>query len=538
MTAFAGTEYLRGLKQQMSASREKKSRQELAGTDYVDPKVIREEEQRQAEKRSNRLYLTIAIIFVVIAVVSIAWKSNFFQKKTTALTIGDQKYTAAEVNYYFQQSYQAFLSQNSYFLSYMGLDVNTDLRDQAYPGGEEGYTWFDFFMDQTEQQMIMVQALNESAAAEGFTWSPEMQAELDASIEGLKADVAASGYYTSFSQYLTSNFGSTMTEKVFMEQTKASAMAQYYANEYAASLDYSEDKLEELYAADPKAYDKVSYQSIRVSGSVPTVNDENGNPIEVSDADKAAAMEAAKHTAEHVYDDLKDGKALGLQAEANEDLYYTNSEGVSYYAGDVLGEWLFDDARKAGDTALLEDETTSAYYVVAFGERFREDYNTVAVRHILIDVDETGLDSTADTYEADLQAKKDEALAEAEALLAQWKSGEATDATFAAMANEYSSDPGSNTIGGLYSQFPKGYMVEEFNDWCFDPARKSGDTGIVYGESTSYKGYHIMYFVDTDLPYWQVTASNALMNEDVTAWYTAKTEGYTAVQENGMRYVG
>ena len=45
----------------MSASREKKSRQALAGTDYVDPKVIREEEQRQAEKRSNRLYLTIAV---------------------------------------------------------------------------------------------------------------------------------------------------------------------------------------------------------------------------------------------------------------------------------------------------------------------------------------------------------------------------------------------------------------------------------------------------------------------------------------------
>ena len=522
----------------MSASREKKSRQALAGTDYVDPKVIREEEQRQAEKRSNRLYLTIAVIFVIIAVVSIAWKSNFFQKKATALTIGDQEYTAAEVNYYFQQTYQSFVSQNSYFLSYMGLDINADLRDQAYPGGEEGYTWFDFFMEQTEQQMITIQALNESAAADGYTWNEDMQTSLDATIETLKADVAASGYYTSFSQYLTTNFGSTMTEKVFMEQTKASALAQNYANNYAAGLDYSESKLEELYNADPKAYDKVAYESIRVSGAPAVVTDENGNTVETTDADKAAAMEAAKHTAEHVYDDLKDGKSLESLAAADEELYYTNSQGTSYYAGDVLGEWLFDDARKAGDTALLEDESTSSYYVVSFGERFREDYNTVAVRHILIDVDETGLDTTADTYEADLQAKKDEALAEAEALLAQWKSGEATDATFAAMANEYSADPGSNTIGGLYSQFPKGYMVEEFNDWCFDPARKAGDTGIVYGESTSYKGYHIMYFVDTDMPYWQVTASSNLANEAMTEWYTAKTEGYTAVQENGMRYVG
>ena len=33
-------------------------------------------------------------------------------------------------------------------------------------------------------------------------------------------------------------------------------------------------------------------------------------------------------------------------------------------------------------------------------------------------------------------------------------------------------------------------MVETFNDWCFDPSRQVGDTGIV---KTNY-GYHVMYF--------------------------------------------
>lgn len=522
----------------MSASREKKSRQELAGTDYVDPKAVREEEQRQAEKRSNRLYLIIAAIFVIVAVVSIAWKSNFFQKKATALTIDGQEYTAAEVNYHFQQIYQSFVSQNYYYVSYLGLDTSVDLRDQVYFGSEDGTTWFDYFMEQTEQQMITVQALNDAAAADGFTWTDELQASLDANMESLKESVSASGYYTSFSQYLTSFYGSTMTEKVFTEQTKATMLAQAYANEYAASLTYSDAKLEELYAASPASYDKVAYQSIRISGSAPSTTDADGNTVEATEAEQAAAMESAKQTAEKLHDELKAGKDLETLSAQSDDYYFTDSTGTSYYAGDTLGEWLFDDARKAGDTAVLEDEASSAYYVVAFGERFREDYNTVAVRHILVDVDESSLDSSSDTYEADLQAKKDEALAEAEALLAQWKSGEATEDSFAAMANEYSSDPGSNTIGGLYSQFPKGYMVEEFNDWCFDPARKSGDTGIVYGESTSYKGYHIMYFVGTDLPYWQVTATSDLMSEDVSAWYAEKTEGYTAEQQNGIRYVG
>lgn len=75
----------------------------------------------------------------------------------TAATIGDESYTAAEVNYYFVNNYQNFLSQNYNYISYMGLDVSSDLRDQEYSDGE---TWFDFFRDQTLQQMAEIQAMN------------------------------------------------------------------------------------------------------------------------------------------------------------------------------------------------------------------------------------------------------------------------------------------------------------------------------------------------------------------------------------------
>ena len=521
----------------MSASREKKSRQELAGTDYVDPKTIREAEQRKAEKRSNKVYAAIAVIFVIVAVVSLVWKSNILQKKATAVTIGDEKYTAAEVNYYFQQAYQSFLNQNYYYLSYIGLDTSADLRDQAHPGGEEGETWFDYFMDQAIEQMILTQSLNDHAKAEGFAWTDELQSELDSAITSLKENVNASGYYTSFTNYLTSTYGGTMTEKVFTEQAKAGYLAQAYADAYTDTLDYSEDELNALYEASPNSYDKVAYESIRISGYVSST-DADGNTVEVTDEMKADAMAEAKAKAEQVYDALQSGKSLETISGEDDSYYYTNSTGTSYYAGDTLGEWLFDSARKSGDTTLLEDEASSAYYVVKFGERFREDYNTVSVRHILLMIDDSALDTTAETYEADLQALKDETLAEAEELLAQWKAGEATEESFAQMANEYSEDGGSNTNGGLYSQFPKNYMVQEFNDWSFDPARKSGDTGIVYGESTGYKGYHIMYFVGTDLPYWQVTATETLMSEDVNAWYAEMVEGYTAEQQSGIKYVG
>ena len=137
--------------------------------------------------------------------------------------------------------------------------------------------------------------------------------------------------------------------------------------------------------------------------------------------------------------------------------------------------------------------------------------------------------------ELDLKAA---ARSKAEEILAEWKAGEATEDSFAALANELSADDGSNTNGGLYTKIYKNQMVTEFNDWCFDASRQSGDTGIVYGESSNYKGYHVMYFVGDDVPYWQVQAENALRNTDTEAWLDGLLDSAEVVQENGMKHVG
>ena len=135
-----------------------------------------------------------------------------------------------------------------------------------------------------------------------------------------------------------------------------------------------------------------------------------------------------------------------------------------------------------------------------------------------------------------MAAKKAEAEQKAQDILDEWKAGAATEDSFAELANEYSQDPGSNTTGGLYEQVYQGQMVTEFNDWCFDPARQSGDTGIIYSDLT---GYHVMYFVGFDRPYWEVQVTARLMDEDVDAFYAEKTEGYTAEQSSfGMGFVG
>ena len=129
----------------------------------------------------------------------------------------------------------------------------------------------------------------------------------------------------------------------------------------------------------------------------------------------------------------------------------------------------------------------------------------------------------------------DNAKAQAEELLEQWKAGEATEESFAALAMEHSSDSSKYT-GGLYTEVYHDQMVTTFNDWCFDPARQTGDTGIIHNEST---GYHVMYFVGYDQPYWEIQVSADLVNDAVDTFYEEKTEGYTAEQSSfGMSFVG
>ena len=177
-------------------------------------------------------------------------------------------------------------------------------------------------------------------------------------------------------------------------------------------------------------------------------------------------------------------------------------------------------------------------YVVLFHSVGRQTYNTIDVRHILFQPDTTDLNSESETYDADLQARRDEAKAKAEDALAQWKAGDATEDSFAAMANELSEDGGSNTNGGLYTKVLKGQMVTEFNDWLFDESRKPGDTGVVYGESSNYAGYHVMYFVGDDVPCWQVQVENTLRSRDTEAWQKGLADSAEVVQLSGMKHVG
>ena len=114
---------------------------------------------------------------------------------------------------------------------------------------------------------------------------------------------------------------------------------------------------------------------------------------------------------------------------------------------------------------------------------------TVSVRHILIQPTGGTTENGVTTYSDEEWAACKE---RAEQILKEWKSGAATENSFASMATLYSADTGSTANGGLYEDItPESNYVEPFLNWSIEPSHRVGDTGLVKTEF----GYHIMYFV-------------------------------------------
>lgn len=524
----------------------------------MNPRTAREAQQQKEARRSNVLYATIAVLFVLLAVAVLVWKSNVIQKNATAATLyytaqttGSETSSSAsgssssgsaaektkladvkvpQASYYFINIYQNFVQQNSSYISYLGLDTKQDLHSQSYPG-DETKTWFDYFMEQALSQMSSVYALNKEAEKEGYTWNDAMQAEFDSNMATLSDNAASANL--SLSKYLQRIYGVTMSRSVYESEMKRVILASDFSQSHSDSLTYTDAQMEAEYSANKNSYDVVDYKSVKIDGSAEGTTNADGKTTDPTDAEKAAAMSAAKSAADSMYANFKSGKSLSDLVEGNDKASFNDGKGASYSSG-VLMDWLFDNARKGGDSAVLADEDGSAYYVVSFERRYREEYNTVNVRHILIQPETGSIASGEDGYDEEQAKLKADAKAKAEDLLAQWKAGAATEDSFAALAKENSSDGGSKSNGGLYEQVYQGQMVTPFNDWCFDSSRKAGDTGVV---ETDY-GYHVMYFVGADLPFWKVQVDSALRNKDLGTWYSGVTAGYTGEAAGGSKYVG
>lgn len=522
----------------MSASKKKKLRSENG------EKLTERQLAEQKEAKKVKLY---SIAFVVVMVVLIAaaiavgvsrsiTSSGVHEKNTIAATVGDHELSNAELSYYYMDYVNNYANTYGSYLSLFGIDSSTPLDKQVFDD-ETGMTWADNFISEAAASAQSVYALVDAAQAEGFTLPQEQQEQVEIMANNLDSYAQIYGY-SSTDAFLKAQYGNGASKDSYLAYYQRGLLASAYQDSHQDSLTYTDDQIREADAQDPVKYSSYSYAQyhIPVSKFLTGGTTDDSGATTYTTEEREAAIAAAKEaiaplteaTTVEALNEAIAAMEINADTEAAASVYTDQaSTGINSY----LSGWITQDNRQAGDVTCIEipgtttdengDEvdTITGFYVVLFTGKNDNLTKLVNVRHILVsfqgDAQEDG------TYSDEA---KEAARASAEEILNQWKSGDATEDSFAALANENSTDGGSNTNGGLYENVFPGQMVAAFNDWCFDSARKSGDTGIV---ETNY-GYHVMYFVGTaNQTYRDYQIENALRSEDMETWYHSLVDSYT-----------
>ena len=520
----------------MSASTERKNRAAAreAGT---DKKTLARQEAEKKAAKSRRRWTIGSILVAIGLIVIILLNSGFLYKHTTALSVGSRNYSPAELSYTYVNQYSSFLNQYGSYASLFGLDSSkgvASLSQQSCPMLEEGKTWRDYFLQNAENNLLQVAALKNYADQNGITLDESELAALDDEVAALE-EAAKSYGYSNANRFLAAQYGTGVNVRLARALMAESTLASKVMQSYSDSLSFSDEELEEYYASLEGSSDLFDYASYFVAAEALPVE---GAETEDQTAPTEQTRLEARMTAEAIEMAYKDGydiddptERLNAAIEAEYDAgSATVRSGVSGGSLGDLGDWLRDDARQAGDVGVIEASDGSGYTVAVFLSRNDNHYPTVSVRHILI----KAAASDDGTYS---DKAKEVALERINEIKAEFESGDKSEESFAALAEKYSEDAGSNTNGGLYEGIYRGQMVQEFDDFCF-AGHKSGDIGVVYGENSGYAGYHLVYFVGEGELYSSEIARNALTTTAQNDFLSAQTEGVEPVLRYWAKLVG
>lgn len=365
-------------------------------------------------------------------------------------------------------------------------------------------------------------------------------------------------------------------EKILTEQQLSTKLQETKSDEYKAAL--TEKQINKEYNSNITDYAVVDYYSysFKIPSASDEDADEKTVKKEMADAKTKAESFAKSANMDNfgklAYDAAVAAKASDAESYKNEDFTLvkesTYSDLSSKNSDDDFLKWAFSKNTKAGETFVAEDEDTGyTVFMIANPMHKAADYTTYDSRHILVNfVEEEEAESTentdtdseettaaddsadAETTEAETteapKEKEEETKVEtldvsayegvnvdlkvnaetaknikgyekAQEILKKYLDGEHTEEAFAALAEENSSDTGSNSNGGLYEGTKAGDFVEPYDTWCLEKGRKEGDIALVEYDGSNYSGYHIIYYIKSDVVSWDEAVKDAIASEKI-----------------------
>ena len=482
--------------EKVTENKEQKEQTEQKVMTKYDRKVQKRKEEKEKEKKEERISTTVGIVFLVALVCLVASFPirTYLATHETYVVINGEEVNKVEFDYVYNTSKNNYITQYGSYLSYFGLDTSKDLSTQMY---SDTLTWQDYFEQNAVESLKQNKALMAEAKAAGFTY--DTTDEYNTFKETIKTSAAAAG--VSDKEYVRSIYGSYATMGRIEEYVKNDMVMNAYYQKLQEDNAPSDDEIQSYYEENKATYDSVDYRLTTIEADLPTEPTELADPVEETAADTTgttdgtAATDTTQDTAYQPSDAeiakaMEDAKVLADDAEqtvAKDGEAHENEKksSVNY----MISDWLFDDARKAGDTTVITNDNSHCYYVVAFEKRYLDETPSADVRVIIPTEDKTG-----------------------EEILEEWKSGAATEDSFAELCKKYTQDTSAVENGGLFEQVTKTGMTEELSNWIFDNSRQAGDTVAITVSDTTY----VLYYIGQDQPEWKINIKNTLVSDTMS----------------------
>ena len=461
-----------------------------------DRKVQKRKEEKKKEKKEERISTAIGIVVLVALVCLVASFPirTYLATHETYVVVNGEAVNKVEFDYQYNLTKNNYITQYGSYLTYFGLDTSKDLSTQMY---SDTLTWQDYFEQNAVESLKQNKALMAEAKAAGFTY--DTTDEYNTFKETIKTSAASAGI--SEKEYVRSIYGSYATMGRIEEYVKNDMVMNAYYQKLQEDNAPSDDEIQSYYEENKATYDSVDYRLTTIEADLPTEPTELADPVEETAADTTgttdgtAATDSTQDTAYQPSDAeiakaMEDAKVLADDAEqtvAKDGEAHENEQksSVNY----LISDWLFDDARKAGDTTVITNDNSHCYYAVAFEKRYLDETPSADVRVIIPTEDKTG-----------------------EEILEEWKSGAATEDSFAELCKKYTQDTSAVENGGLFEQVTKTGMTEELSNWIFDNSRQAGDTVAITVSDTTY----VLYYIGQDQPEWKINIKNTLVSDTMS----------------------
>lgn len=461
-----------------------------------DRKVQKRKEEKEKEKKEERISTAIGIVVLVALVCLVASFPirTYLATHETYMVVNGEAVNKVEFDYQYNLTKNNYITQYGSYLTYFGLDTSKDLSTQMY---SDTLTWQDYFEQNAVESLKQNKALMAEAKAAGFTY--DTTDEYNTFKETIKTSAASAGI--SEKEYVRSIYGSYATMGRIEEYVKNDMVMNAYYQKLQEDNAPSDDEIQSYYEENKATYDSVDYRLTTIEADLPTEPTELADPVEETAADTTgttdgtAATDSTQDTAYQPSDAeiakaMEDAKVLADDAEqtvAKDGEAHENEKksSVNY----LISDWLFDDARKAGDTTVITNDNSHCYYAVAFEKRYLDETPSADVRVIIPTEDKTG-----------------------EEILEEWKNGAATEDSFAELCKKYTQDTSAVENGGLFEQVTKTGMTEELSNWIFDTSRQAGDTVAITVSDTTY----VLYYIGQDQPEWKINIKNTLVSDTMS----------------------